>query len=218
MRRIGMILSVLVLSVLMGCSSALQAQEAEPGDVVRVNYTLTLSDGTIADTSEGRAPLEFTLGAGDVVPGFDNGVTGLQVGESAEFTLTPAEGYGDPRPELVMELPRNPENEDRDISVGDTVYLAGPGNIPVPAKILELDDETVKLDANHPLAGEELNFAVELVEIVAEQDAVPDNSAPVDVESTETSSEDTPGAVDDSDLTGGDTEELPADESAGSEP
>ncbi|MEM9567987.1 MAG: FKBP-type peptidyl-prolyl cis-trans isomerase, partial [Cyanobacteria bacterium P01_E01_bin.34] len=149
----------------------------------------------------------FTLGAGDVVPGFDNGVTGLQVGESTEFTLTPAEGYGAPRPELVMVLPRDQENEEQNISVGDTVYLAGPGNIPVPAKVLELDNETVKLDANHPLAGEELNFAVELVEIVAEQGAIPDEVAPLNAAPADASSEETPGP-----------EELPVDESAGSEP
>ena len=208
MRRIGIVLCLLVFAALAGCSSALQAEEAQSGDVVRVNYTLTLSDGTVADSSEGRAPLEFTLGAGEVVPGFDSGVTGLEVGESAEFTLTPEEGYGEPRPELVVELPRNPEEEGSDIAVGDTVYLAGPGNIPVPAKILELNDETVKLDANHPLAGEELNFAVELVEIVAEQDIAETDAA-----------EDAAGAVDeDSDSTGEDAEALPAEESAGSEP
>ena len=204
MRRIGIFLSLLVFATLMGCSSALQAQEAQSGDVVRVNYTLTLSDGSIADTSEGRAPLEFTLGAGEVVPGFDRGVTGLQVGESAEFTLTPEEGYGEPRPDLVLELPRNPEQEEQEIEVGDTVYLAGPGNIPIPAKVLEFDDERVKLDANHPLAGEQLNFAVELVEIVAEEGAT---------------AEETPGAVDeDSDNAGEAEEELPADEPAVSEP
>lgn len=197
MRRIGIFLSLLVFATLMGCNSALQAEEAQSGDVVRVNYTLTLSDGSIADTSEGRAPLEFTLGAGEVVPGFDHGVTGLQVGESAEFTLTPEEGYGEPRPDLVLELPRNPEQEDEEISVGDTVYLAGPGNIPVPAKVLELDNEMVKLDANHPLAGEELNFAVELVEIVAEEGG---------------SVEDTPPSVEeDNDSAGDVTEELPAE-------
>ena len=212
MRRIGIVLCLLVFAALAGCSSALQAQEAQSGDVVRVNYTLTLADGTVADTSEGRAPLEFTLGAGEVVPGFDSGVTGLEVGESAEFTLTPEEGYGEPRPELVVELPRNPEEEGRDIAVGDTVYLAGPGNIPVPAKVLELNDETVKLDANHPLAGEELNFAVELVEIVAEQDIAEEEAA-------DNTAEDATGAVDeDSDSTGGEVEELPAEESAGSEP
>ncbi|MGK7910998.1 MAG: peptidylprolyl isomerase [Synechococcus sp.] len=170
MRRIGMLLSTLVLTVLVGCGSTLQVQEAQSGDVVRVNYTLTLSDGTIADTSEGRTPLEFTLGAGDVVPGFDRGVTGLKVGESTEFTLAPEDGYGPQNPDLVMQRTREPEQEPPDMAVGDTVFLVGPGNIPIQAEVLELNDETVTLDANHPLAGEELNFAVELVEIVAVQD------------------------------------------------
>ena len=168
MRRIGIIFSVLLFAAIAGCSSPSNAREAKSGDVVRVNYTLTLADGSIADTSEGRAPLEFTLGAGDVVPGFDRGVTGLEVGESTEFTLAPQDGYGDPRPELVLELPRNTEQEDEELEVGATVYLAGPNNIPIPAKVLELNEETVKLDANHPLAGEELTFAVELLEIVGD--------------------------------------------------
>ena len=166
MSRFGILVSVLMFAALVGCSSPLNAREAESGDVVRVNYTLTLSDGSIADTSEGRAPLEFTLGAGEVVPGFDREVTGLAEGESTEFTLEPEEGYGEPKPELVLELPRNTEQEEEELEVGATVYLSGPNNIPIPAKVLELSDETVKLDANHPLAGEELTFAVELIEIV----------------------------------------------------
>lgn len=166
MRRIGIFLSVVMLVVLAGCKNPLNAREAQSGDLVRVNYTLKLSDGSVADSSEGREPLEFTLGAGEVVPGFDRGVTGLQEGESTEFTLTPEEGYGESRPELVLDLPRDPEQEDGELVVGMTVFLAGPGGTPIPAKVLEFDDETVKLDANPPLAGEELNFAVELVEIV----------------------------------------------------
>lgn len=206
MRRVGMVLSFVVLIALVGCSSALQAQEAASGDVVRVNYTLTLSDGTIADTSEGRAPLEFTLGAGDVVPGFDRGVTGLKVGESTEFTLAPEDGYGPQNPDLVLERPRAPEQEPPDMAVGGTVFLVGPGNIPIQAEVLEMNDETVTLDANHPLAGEELNFAVELVEIVAEQDLAEENTIEVIPESV------------DGDGTGDNTDEVPVEEPVGSEP
>ena len=185
MRRFGIIVSVLMFAAISGCSSPLNAREAQTGDVVRVDYTLTLSDGSIADTSEGRAPLEFTLGAGEVVPGFDREVTGLSVGESTEFTLAPEDGYGEPKPELVLELPRNADQEDEQLEVGATVYLSGPNNIPIPAQVLELTDETVKLDANHPLAGEELTFAVELIEIVDEgEEAASESDSEIDEEAS----------------------------------
>ncbi|WP_017324383.1 peptidylprolyl isomerase [Synechococcus sp. PCC 7336] len=167
MRRFGLFLSALLFVLLAGCQSILPKTVAQSGDLVRVEYTLTLADGTIADSSEGRDPLEFTLGAGEVVPGFDSGVSGLHVGESAEFTVPAAEGYGDRQSELILTLPLN-EDEVEVPEVDSTVYLNGPGGIPIPAKVLEIADESITLDANHPLAGQDLTFAVELVEIVSD--------------------------------------------------
>ena len=166
MRRFGLIALTIIALALAGCQSLLAQSTAQAGDLVRVDYTLTLSDGTVADSSEGRGPLEFTLGAGEVVPGFDNGVTGLGVGESTEFLVPAADGYGEPQPDLILELPRQEEQEGQELTVDTPIFLSGPGGLPIPARVLEIKEETIVVDANHPLAGEDLNFAVTLVEIV----------------------------------------------------
>ena len=177
MRRFGLLFAGLWLVLLTSCQSILPGTVARAGDVVRVEYTLTLADGTIADTSEGRAPLEFTLGAGEVVPGFDRGVDGLREGESTEFIVPASEGYGEHQPELIFALPRNPD-ETETPTVDATVYLNGPGGIPIPAKVLEIDDESIVVDANHPLAGQVLTFAVELVEIVDDAEVADPGTGP----------------------------------------
>lgn len=129
------------------------------GDRVTVHYTGTLDDGTEFDSSRGGEPFTFELGAGAVIPGFENAVRGLQVGEKTTVTLTPDEAYGQPDPSLVLEVPadRAPEG----LNPGDRVML-GNG---VPATVVEVTDETVKIDANHPLAGQSLTFEVELVSV-----------------------------------------------------
>jgi peptidylprolyl isomerase len=134
------------------------------GDTVKVNYRGTLSDGTEFDSSEGREPLEFVVGSGQVIPGFDGAVLGLESGESVTVTIPAAEAYGDHDDQGLQQFPVSsfpsaPE-------VGWAVELSGPGGERVPAVVAEVDDEFVMLDFNHPLAGQDLTFEITLVEIV----------------------------------------------------
>lgn len=141
------------------------AQTAEKGDTVAVHYTGTLEDGEVFDSSREREPLEFEVGSGQVIPGFDRAVEGLEVGESREITIEPDEGYGEPREDLVVDVERGQFPDDSEPEVGRQVQVqVAPGQNRV-ATIKEIQDEAITLDLNHPLAGKELTFAVELVEI-----------------------------------------------------
>ena len=139
-------------------------QQAQAGDTVRVHYTGTLDDGTEFDSSVGREPLEFTLGAGQVVPGFDAAVTGMRVGERKTVTIPAADAYGDPRPELLVTVPRAQVPPNMQPRVGQRLQV-GRGAQAVPVVVHEVTEEHVILDGNHPLAGQDLTFALELVEI-----------------------------------------------------
>ena len=132
------------------------------GDRVTVHYTGTLDDGSEFDSSRHRDPLEFEVGAGQVIPGFDQAVEALSVGESSTFRLEPGEAYGDMRDDLVFDVPL--ANAPDGLTVGDSVQLA----TGQPATVIAVSAETVKVDANHPLAGQALTFAVELVSVVSE--------------------------------------------------
>jgi len=134
------------------------------GDTVRVNYRGTLSDGVEFDSSEGREPLEFVVGSGSVIPGFDEAVLGLEPGESVTVTIPAADAYGDHDEEGLQQFPLAsfpsvPE-------VGWAVELSGPDGQRVPAVVAQVTDEFIVLDFNHPLAGQDLTFEIELVEIV----------------------------------------------------
>jgi FKBP-type peptidyl-prolyl cis-trans isomerase 2 len=135
----------------------------KPGDTVRVNYRGTLSDGTEFDSSEGREPLEFTVGSGQVIAGFDGAVLSLEPGDSVTVTIPAAEAYGDHDDEGLQQFPLDafpsaPE-------VGWAVELSGPEGQRVPAVVVEVGEEFVTLDFNHPLAGQDLTFEIELVEV-----------------------------------------------------
>jgi peptidylprolyl isomerase len=139
-------------------------QEAKPGDTVRIHYTGTLADGSEFDSSRDREPLAFTIGAGDVIPGFDAAVTGMTVGETKTVTIPAAEAYGAHRPELVVEVPRAQVPPQITPRVGQRLQL-GRGEQALMVVVREVGDETLTLDGNHPLAGEDLTFALELVEV-----------------------------------------------------
>jgi FKBP-type peptidyl-prolyl cis-trans isomerase 2 len=142
------------------------AQEAQKGDTVAVHYTGTLEGGEVFDSSRDRDPLEFEVGSGQVIPGFDRAVEGLEVGQSREVTLSAEEGYGEPREDLVVDVERNQFPDEEEPSVGRQVQVqVAPGQNRV-ATITNVEDDSVTLDLNHPLAGKELTFAVELVEII----------------------------------------------------
>lgn len=137
---------------------------AQPGDTVHVHYTGTLDDGSEFDSSRGRDPLIFTLGSGQVVPGFDAAVTGMAVGEQKTVTLPAAQAYGDPRPELVLRVPRDQFPAGMEIDIGTRLQV-GRGGQAFPVTVVEIDGDTVVLDANHRLAGEDLTFALELTKV-----------------------------------------------------
>lgn len=134
------------------------------GDLVRVHYKGTLTDGTVFDSSEGREPLEFTLGQGMVIPGFENAVLGLEVGATVVRTIPADEAYGQMREEMVIKLPKDQFPEDMPLELGQELQLQGPGGYLV-AQIVAVEEDGVVLDANHPLAGEDLTFSITLASI-----------------------------------------------------
>ncbi|MEL7667470.1 MAG: peptidylprolyl isomerase [Actinomycetota bacterium] len=137
------------------------------GDTVRVHYTGTLADGTEFDTSRGRDPISFTLGEGDVIPGFETAVAELEVGQSATVTIPATEAYGDRNEDALQQFPLEAFGESVP-QVGWGVELQNPQGQRVNAMVVEIGDETVTLDFNHPLAGQDLTFDLELVQIVSE--------------------------------------------------
>ncbi len=137
----------------------------EDGKKVRIHYTGTLSDGEKFDSSEGRDPLAFETGAGMVIPGFDSAVRDMEVGGKKTVTLPAAEAYGELREEMVGDFPKANFPEDMELQIGIPLQMTGPDG-PVPVVIKEIKEDAVTLDANHPLAGKDLTFALELVEIV----------------------------------------------------
>jgi len=136
------------------------------GDTVRVHYTGTLSDGTTFDSSEGREPLEFTVGSGQVIPGFDIAVADLEVGDTATVNIAAADAYGERSDEGIQVFPRDAFPPDASPEVGWAVELSSPEGERVPATVAEVTDESITLDFNHPLAGKDLTFEITLVEIV----------------------------------------------------
>ncbi|MFW6282893.1 MAG: FKBP-type peptidyl-prolyl cis-trans isomerase [Minisyncoccales bacterium] len=142
---------------------------AKNGDTVLINYEGKLENGEVFDSSEKHGqPLQFTLGEGMVIQGFEDAVKDMEKGQKKEFEISPEEGYGEIVPELVKEIPKSalPEPpEGQEIKEGMTLMLSSPDGRQFPAKISEVKDEAITLDLNHPLAGKKLLFNVELVEI-----------------------------------------------------
>lgn len=140
--------------------------QAKPGDKVRLHYTGTLQDGTTFDSSAGRDPLEFTVGSGEIIPGLDKEVEGMAVGEKKTVSVPAADAYGEHDPSRQQTVPRDQIPSDIPTDVGTQLQLQTPDGQAVPVVVSDSNDSEVTLDANHPLAGKELTFDVELVEIV----------------------------------------------------
>ncbi len=140
--------------------------QARDGDVVRVHYTGTLDDESQFDSSVGRDPLEFTVGAGMVIPGFDEVVRGMEPGETRTTRIPPEDAYGEAREEMKLTLTRSQLPAGYDPDVGEQIHLTGHAGQPVPARVVESTEAGIVVDANHPLAGKALTFRIELVEIV----------------------------------------------------
>ena len=137
----------------------------ENGQKVKIHYTGTLDDGNKFDSSEGRDPLEFETGSGMVIPGFDSAVRDMEVGGKKTVTLPAKEAYGELREEMIGDIPRDRFPADLELAIGMPLQMEGPQG-PLPVVIKEVKEDAVTIDANHPLAGKDLTFALELVEIV----------------------------------------------------
>jgi FKBP-type peptidyl-prolyl cis-trans isomerase 2 len=140
--------------------------QVKKGDVVRVHYTGTLVDGSQFDSSVGRAPLEFTVGAGQMIAGFDAGVLGMIVGDKKTIQVDPDNGYGQKDPTAIIEFPSSNIPEGMAVEVGMKLNLQNQYGQPVPVEVVEVKEDIIIMDANHFLAGKDLVFEVELVEIV----------------------------------------------------
>ena len=139
-------------------------QQAKRGDTVHVHYKGTLDDGSVFDSSEGHDPISFTIGNGDVIPGFENAVEGMSIGEKKTSRMEPGDAYGDRREELVFSVGKE-QMPEGDIEVGDMLQVGFPDGSSSTVQVAEMGDSEVKLDANHPLAGKPLTFELELVSI-----------------------------------------------------
>ena len=139
--------------------------KAKSGDTVKIHYTGTLEDGTKFDSSAGREPLEFALGGGQVIPGFDTAVDSMNVGDSKTVTIPPGEAYGERHEQLVQEVPKSALPEDMKPEVGMQLQSQSPDGQIMDLVIAAVEEETITVDGNHPLAGQALTFAIELVEI-----------------------------------------------------
>lgn len=144
--------------------------QVQAGDTVRIHYTGTLDDGSVFDSSEGRAPLTFTVGAGHVIPGFDEAVVGMAVGEKKNVTIEADRAYGDLRDELLQEVDRADLPEGLSLNIGDAVPMTADNGQQMTATVYAMNDETIVLNTNHPLAGEDLTFDIELVEVLSEDE------------------------------------------------
>ena len=139
--------------------------QAKKGDTVHVHYTGTLDDGTEFDSSEGNEPIVFTIGAGQVIPGFEDAIEGMSAGDKKTERIEAGNAYGDRRDELVFTVSRDQMPEGTDVEVGDMLRVGFPDGSNAAVQVAAVDEQSVTLDANHPLAGKNLTFELELVSI-----------------------------------------------------
>ena len=141
--------------------------EAKQGDTVKVHYTGRLDDGTQFDSSVGREPLEFVLGQGQVIAGFEQAVIGMNEGDSKTVTVPAEQAYGERNEQAMQDVPKSalPENIQDNLQVGMQLQATGPNGQPLVVTVANIADDNVTMDANHPLAGQNLTFDLELVEV-----------------------------------------------------
>lgn len=139
--------------------------QAQQGDTVKVHYTGKLDDGTVFDSSTSGDPLEFTIGSGSIIPGFEKAVVGMTPGDSKTEVIPVDDAYGPHREEMVLVVERAQMPADLEPEIGQQLQIQQPSGEAIPVVITDVSDSEVTLDANHPLAGEDLTFDIELVEI-----------------------------------------------------
>ena len=141
--------------------------QVKTGDTVSIHYTGTLTDGSTFDSSNGRDPLEFTVGAGQIIPGLDQAIPGMAVGDTKTVTVPADQAYGERDPNAQQAVPRAEIPADIPLEPGTQLQMQTPTGQVVPVMVADVSDTEVTLDANHPLAGQDLTFDVELVDIKA---------------------------------------------------
>jgi len=140
-------------------------QQVQNGDKIKVHYHGKLRSGETFDTSDGREPLEFTVGSGQVIKGFDEGVKGMQVGDKKTVEIPVLDAYGEKQQEMMIEFPKDQFPADMNPEVGMQLMMSNGSGQQFPVTVAEVKEESIVLDANHPLAGQELIFDLELVSI-----------------------------------------------------
>ena len=139
--------------------------QVKQGDTVHIHYTGTLKDGTTFDSSQGRDPLAFQVGAGQIIPGLDAAIPGMTIGDRKTVTVPCDEAYGPVNPEMRQDVPRADIPAEIPVEVGTRLQMQTQSGQPVPVVVVASDEKTVTLDANHPLAGQDLTFDIEVVAI-----------------------------------------------------
>ena len=139
--------------------------QVKSGDTVAIHYTGTLLDGTTFDSSDGRDPLEFVVGSGQIIPGLDVALPGMAVGDKKTVQIECAQAYGPLNPGLRQSIPREGIPDGIPLEIGSQLQMQTPDGHPLPVMVVEVDEATVTLDANHPLAGKDLTFDIELMRI-----------------------------------------------------
>ncbi|MCD4698239.1 MAG: peptidylprolyl isomerase [Bacteroidales bacterium] len=140
-------------------------EKVKDSSTVKVHYTGKLSDGTIFDSSEGRDPLAFTMGAGMMIPGFENGVMGMELNEEKSVTIHPKDAYGEVREDMIAHVERKHLPKEIDLKVGMELMSQTPDGQQMVVKVKEVNEDTLLVDANHALAGKELTFDIKVIEI-----------------------------------------------------
>ena len=135
------------------------------GDRVQVHYTGKLQSGEVFDSSQGREPLDLTIGEGKIIPGFEQALLGMQTGDKKSFDLTHDQAFGERKDELVHVIQKEQIPSDIKLEIGMQLALEGQQKEPIPAQVVDISESTVTLDTNHPLAGKDINFEVDVVEI-----------------------------------------------------
>lgn len=139
--------------------------EAKKGDKVKVHYTGKLNDGSVFDSSVNREPLEFELGAGMMIAGFDQAVHGMKVGDKKTTNIPSDQAYGERNDEMIVSVPKEQLPPDLEPEVGQQLSMQQPNGQAIPVVVTSVEEASIELDANHPLAGKDLTFEIELVEI-----------------------------------------------------
>ena len=141
------------------------AETVQEGSIVKVHYTGTQDNGKVFDTSENKEPLEFKVGDGKVIKGFEDGIKGMKVNEEMTIKIKAEDAYGPRQEALLLKVPLHTLSNIDDIKIGETYQMQAPNGQVVFVKVVSKDEETATLDLNHPLAGEDLTFKAKIVEI-----------------------------------------------------